>query len=158
MPKPLLAVLILFLAATTFAAWSSSGPTGGPLTAVAVAPSDPAVVWAANSAGVFRSTDGGATWSDVSGPVVDVDYLAVHPNDPNKAWALTGSFPVTHVYRTADGGATWIDSTDGLGTIRPTALLIDPRNPDTLYIGSACEQLFAKPPVAQSVGGAGVFK
>src|SRR6266516_5786859 len=134
------AALILSL----LAGWSSSGPTGGAVNAVIVAPSDPAVIWAGNSAGVFRSTDGGATWTNVSGPVVEADYLAVHPNDANKAWVLTGSFPVTHVYRTSDGGATWIDSTDGLSAVRPTELLIDSRNPDTLYIGSGCMQLFAK--------------
>jgi len=142
-----------------FLAWTSSGPTGGVVRAVAVVPSNAAVVWAANSAGVFRSTDGGTTWADVSGPVVDVDFFVVHPGDANKAWALTGDFSLTHVYRTADGGATWLDSTDGLGELRPTAFLIDPRNPDTLYIGSTCEQLFGGPPAApQSVGGPGVFK
>jgi hypothetical protein len=91
------AVLILSL----LAGWSSSGPTGGPVNAVVVAPSDPAIVWAGNAAGVFRSTD---------------------------------------------GGATWIDSTDGLGAIRPTALLIDPHNPDTLYIELGYVRLHAPPP------------
>ncbi|HYU27198.1 MAG TPA: hypothetical protein VEO74_18450, partial [Thermoanaerobaculia bacterium] len=133
------AVLILsLLAPTTFAGWSSSGPTGGIVNAVVVAPSDPAVIWAGNAAGVFRSTDGGATWTNVSGPLVDVEYIAVHPTDANKAWAATGSVQAARLYRTSDGGATWIDSTDGLPAIRPSGLFIDPRNPDTLYVGSRC--------------------
>jgi len=135
------------------------GPTGGAVAAVVVAPSDPNVVWAGNSAGVFRSTDGGATWANVSGPVAEVDKLVVHPNDPNKAWALTGFTPVSRVWRTSDGGATWIDSTDGLPLLRPSALLIDPRDPSTLYVGSRCEP-FARVESgpAAAITAAGVFK
>lgn len=135
-------LLVLFVATSTFAGWNSGGPIGGAVAAVVVAPSDPNVIWAGNSGGVFRSTDGGATWSDVSGPVVDVDYLAVHPTDPNRAWALTGTWPVTRFYRTDDGGATWRDLTDGLDALRPGGLAVDPRNPDTLYVSSGCMQLF----------------
>jgi len=139
--------------------WHSSGPTGGAVATVVAAPSDPKVVWAGNSAGVFRSTDGGATWANVSGPVVEVDKLVVHPNDPEKAWALTGSTPVTHVWRTSDGGATWIDSTGALPNLRPSALLIDPRDPNTLYVGSKCEPFFKVASGPAAVGNAaGVFK
>jgi hypothetical protein len=63
---------LFLLSSTAFAGWSTSGPTGGPMNAVVVAPSDSNVIWAGDAAGVFRSTDGGATWADVSGPVADV--------------------------------------------------------------------------------------
>jgi len=137
--KTLAAVLIFFLATAALAGWSSSGPTGGRIATVVVAPSDSAVIWVGDAAGVFRSIDGGATWTNVSGPLVDVEYLAVHPADANKAWAATGSVEAARLYRTSDGGATWIDSTDGLPAIRPSGLFIDPRNPDTLYVGSHCD-------------------
>jgi photosystem II stability/assembly factor-like uncharacterized protein len=128
-------VLVLLIASTAFAGWSSSGPTGGSVNAVVVAPSDPSVVWAANTAGVFRSTDGGATWSNVSGPVADVAGLVVHPDKPDTAWALS---TMTGLYRTVDGGATWIGpDRQFAGTFEPT-LLLDPRDPDTLYVGSGC--------------------
>jgi photosystem II stability/assembly factor-like uncharacterized protein len=131
---PLLLSLLL-LTSTAFAGWSSSGPTGGAVNAVVVAASDPSVVWAGNAAGVFRSVDGGATWSSVGGPLADVGFLAVHPSNPNKAWALTYT---AHVYRTDDGGATWIDSSAGLAGVIPSGLAIDPRDPDTVYVGSSC--------------------
>jgi photosystem II stability/assembly factor-like uncharacterized protein len=149
---------LFLLASTAFAGWSSSGPTGGAVAIVVAAPSDPKVVWAGNSAGVFRSTDGGATWANVSGPVVEVVKLVVHPNDANKAWALTGFTPVSRVWRTSDGGATWIDSTDGLPSLRPTALLIDPRDPNTLYVGSKCEPFFRPVSGPAAFPAAGVFK
>jgi photosystem II stability/assembly factor-like uncharacterized protein len=132
-------LIFSLLATMTFAGWSSSGPTGGRIATVVVAPSDPAIVWAGNAAGAFRSTDGGATWASVGGSLLDVEYLAVHPADANKAWAATGSVDAARLYRTSDGGATWIDSTDGLPAIRPSALFVDPSNPDTLYLGSHCD-------------------
>src|SRR5205085_9536008 len=53
---------------------------------------------------------------------------------PNKAWALSSS---QGIYRTTDGGATWISANRFAG-ITPTALLLDPRDPDTLYVSGAC--------------------
>jgi len=153
--RPGAAVLILSLfATTTFAGWSTSSPSvPGPIAAVVVAPSDANVIWAGGAGGVFRSSDAGATWADVSGPVVDVDYLAVDPRNANNAWALTGTAPSSRLYRTRDGGATWIDSTDGLPALHPSGLVLDPRDPDALWLSSACENLtFSHGP------GAGLFK
>jgi photosystem II stability/assembly factor-like uncharacterized protein len=125
---------LLFTASSSFGGWSSSGPTGGAVNAVVVAASDPAVIWAGSSGGVFRSTDGGATWANVSGPLTSVARIVVHPNDPDKAWALSAPLGL---YRTVDGGAIWISSNRFAG-ITPTALLIDPRDPDTLYVSGNC--------------------
>jgi photosystem II stability/assembly factor-like uncharacterized protein len=114
-------------------AWTSSGPLGGAVTAVVVAPSNPAVVWAGSSAGVFRSIDGGATWNNVSGPVADVARLAVHPLNPEKAFALTSA----GLFVTSDGGATWTLNKQFAG-IWPSGLFFDPRNPDTVYVAGGC--------------------
>lgn len=114
--------------------WTSSGPLGGAVNAVVVAPSNPAVVWAGSSGGVFRSIDGGATWNNVSGPVADVARLAVHPLNPDMAFALSTS---AGLYKTSDGGATWTLDKDFAG-IWPSGLFFDPRNPDTVYVAGGC--------------------
>ncbi len=137
--KTLAASLLLLLASTSFAGWNSSGPIGGQVNSVVVAPSDWSVIWAGNSAGIFRSTDGGATWVNVSGPFVDVSYLAVHPANSDVAWAMSGTGETSHIFRTIDGGATWVQSDAGLPSIIPSGIFIDPRNPDTLYAGSHCD-------------------
>jgi len=47
--------------------WSPLGPEGGTVFAIAFAPSDPRVVYAAlSSGGVFHGADGGATWAPLN--------------------------------------------------------------------------------------------
>lgn len=122
--------------------------------AVAVAPSDPKVVWAGtgeandrNSSswgdGVYRSTDGGASWTNVGLKTSrTVARIVVHPQDPATAWvAATGDLWTwggeRGIYRTTDAGKTW---TRVLAAPAPDEgragggdLAIDPSNPDVLY-------------------------
>lgn len=89
------------------------------------APSNPDVLWQQNHCGIFRSTDGGQNWQDVSqpgGPAYFGFALAVDEKDDNVAWvvpAIDAEFRVAVeralcVCRTDDGGKTWTDFRDGL--------------------------------------------
>ncbi len=75
---------------------------------VEVAPSDPSIVYAATTDGVYKSNDGGDSWALMHSVVLAND-LAVHPNDPNKVVVGCGnqSSPGHGIYRTTDGGASW---------------------------------------------------
>jgi photosystem II stability/assembly factor-like uncharacterized protein len=92
--------------------------------AIAIAPSDPQVVWVgtgeANNRqssswgnGVYRSVDGGRTW--VSLGLADTHHIGrivVHPTNPDVAYVaalghLWGANEARGVYRTRDGGKTW---------------------------------------------------
>ena len=92
--------------------------------AVAVAPSDPRVIWVGtgeatdrNSAGfgdgVFRSTDGGATWTHAGlKPSRSIGRIRVHPKDPGVAFAAVSGDLWTKggergLFRTTDGGKSW---------------------------------------------------
>jgi photosystem II stability/assembly factor-like uncharacterized protein len=92
--------------------------------ALAVAPSNPNIVWAGTGEtwvrghisagnGVYRSTDGGKTWAhaglDSSGRV---GRIAIHPTDPNIVFVAAQGFSYgpqqeRGIYRTTDGGAHW---------------------------------------------------
>ncbi|HEX7051443.1 MAG TPA: hypothetical protein VF188_14645 [Longimicrobiales bacterium] len=117
---------------------------------VAIAPSDPDVIWAGTGEqnnrqssswgnGVYRSTDGGRTWTHLG--LVETRHIGkvlVHPEDPDRAYvAALGNLwkpgPERGVYRTTDGGRTWervlfVDTLTGV-----VDLVMDPTDPNTLY-------------------------
>jgi photosystem II stability/assembly factor-like uncharacterized protein len=88
---------------------------------------------------LFKSTDGGATWSDSitpkqSGCLAD-GLMAMDPADPNTLYLRYGDFyDGFGLRKSTDGGATWDFA--GLGGDALDALVIDPTNPATLYAGT----------------------
>jgi photosystem II stability/assembly factor-like uncharacterized protein len=61
--------------------------------------------------GVFRSGNGGATWTATNLSGVYVTDLALDPNNPSQVYAgagyIAGILPRGGVYASSDGGATW---------------------------------------------------
>ncbi len=118
---------------------------------MALAASNSRVIYAVSAGGIFRSADGGATWRDISNGMRDVAQVAADPANPDIAYVAAKN----RVYKTVDGGTTWSDIADGLpAELRPTALVLDPQNPRTIFIGSACIPEF----VEVFTEAAGVYK
>ena len=141
---------------TTWRSISDTLPVTG-IGAVAVAPSDPRIVYVGTGsntlgAGVFRSDDGGATWSHAG--LDDTKYIAgllVDPRDPDVVLAAVGSggnfgsmvfynnnpSGARGVYRSADAGRTWTH-TLALDPAAPVVdLAWDPSAPATVFASVA---------------------
>jgi len=85
------------------------------------------------SAGVYRSTDKGATWEQILETWPSCRAVRVHPDHPELLFAVD-LFDGLLVSR--DGGATWTQENTGIETIVPTSLVV---SGDHLYIGTqAC--------------------
>jgi photosystem II stability/assembly factor-like uncharacterized protein len=118
--------------------------------ALAVAPSDPNVVWVGTGeafirsnvsigTGVYRSTDRGESWTHMglteSGRV---GRIVIHPDDPDVVYVaaaghLYGPQQERGLYRTRDGGTTWeriLFAGENAGAID---VVMDPRNPRILF-------------------------
>src|SRR5262249_25379889 len=63
--------------------------------------------------GIWKSTDGGATWTDTTILISNLDEytdLVMDPTDPQKLWAAVGTWTgksANGVYLTTDGGGKW---------------------------------------------------
>lgn len=122
---------------------SLSAPKLGTVTSIAVAPSDPKVLYAGTDDGrVWVAVDPETEWIDVSDGLPErwVTQVAIDPTDPLIAYVTFSGLkwrePESHVYRTADGGSTWSDIGSSLPDAPVNAIAIDPVDPSRLFIGS----------------------
>ena len=122
--------------------------------ALAVAPSDPAIVWAGTGephirsnvslgTGVYKSTDAGRTWRHMGlgeGGPTRTSRIVVHPHDPDIVYVgalghAHGPQQARGVFRTMDGGESWehvlfVDENTGASSIE-----MDPSNPRRIFAG-----------------------
>ncbi len=119
---------------------------------LAVAPSDPNIVWAGTGEtfirsnisqgnGIYRSTDAGKTWTRMGLENTGrIGRIVIDPRDPDVVFAAAmghcyGPQQERGVFRTTDGGKTWervlfVDENTGCSDIA-----MDPRNPRILFAG-----------------------
>ncbi len=104
--------------------------------ALAIDPSNPATLFAVIAGeGIFRSTDGGQSWTagDSSLPEANVWALAVDPSNPATLYAVTAG---NGVFKSADEGASWTALSSGLAGASISGVAIDPANPAIVYAAS----------------------
>ncbi len=118
--------------------------------AIAVAPSDPNVVYVASGEGlhrpdlsvgdgIYKSTDAGKTWQHLGlRDGEQIPALAVDPRDPNKVFAAVLGHPYganeeRGIYRSIDGGATWTKVLSKDASTGGSDVAIDASNPNVVY-------------------------
>jgi photosystem II stability/assembly factor-like uncharacterized protein len=124
----------------------------GSVGALAVAPSDPSIIYVGTGdsaprntvltgEGMYKSTDAGKTWSFVGlGDTHIITWILVDPANPDVVYAaalghLFAPNADRGVFKTTDGGKTWkkiLYVDDETGAISMT---MDPSNPSVLYAG-----------------------
>lgn len=131
----------------------SDGFFGGGVGAVAVAPSDDAIVYAGegestlrnnvseNLGGLWRSDNGGRSWKNLG--LKDSRHIArivIHPQNPDIVWVavmghLFGPNTERGVYKTTDGGKTWRRVLFVNDQTACSDVVMEPGNPSVLYAG-----------------------
>ncbi len=118
-------------------------PRFGTISTIAVASSNPGVVYAGTDDGrVWVTEDMGMTWKDVSEglPYRSVTRIAVDPTDAARAFVsfsgLKWKDPEPHVLRTASYGAIWERADGGLPDAPVNVVALDPWDPQVVYAGS----------------------
>lgn len=108
----------------------------GDVSFLAVGANAPNTIYAASTDGIYRSTDGGATWTKtpstgLSSPTF-VNALAVDPS--NSSGAYVGLF--SNLYKTTDGGNNWNQVTLPVTFPSVNSIVFDPATASTMYVGS----------------------
>ncbi len=113
------------------------------VTAIAVAPSNPAVIYAGTADGqVWQTTNSGFKWVRVSDslPFRWVTRIAVDPTDEGVVYVtysgLKWAEAQPHVYRSNDYGLTWQNISANLPDAPVNAIAIDPQRPETIFVGT----------------------
>jgi photosystem II stability/assembly factor-like uncharacterized protein len=140
------------------ASWKNMGLKDSQhISEIIVDPTDPKTVYVASQGplwspggerGLYRSADGGETWTNVlsDGEWTGVTDVVMDPRDPKVLYAATWQHhrtvaavidggPETAIYRTTDGGSSWTKLTNGLpkGNMGKIGLAISPQKPDIVY-------------------------
>ncbi|HEX4750802.1 MAG TPA: glycoside hydrolase [Bryobacteraceae bacterium] len=132
---------------------SDKGIPIGSIGAIAVAPSNPDVIYVGTGEsdirsqssygiGMFKSTDAGKTWTHIGlDETSQISRVAVDPANANRVYVAAlghvyNANPERGVYRSTDGGATWkkvLFSADKPNEVGAADITIDSRNPRVLY-------------------------
>ena len=113
-----------------------------PITAIEVSRDDPDRIYAGTrNGGVFRSLDGGNTWSaNLAGaelPGKIITRIASSPDNADLVFATVGGFGNSHVFRSDDGGLTWTDTDTGrLPDVPHNAIAIQPDALNRIYVAN----------------------
>ncbi len=126
----------------------SIGPAsmGGRIDDIAVSESDPSIIYIGYAVGgVFKSDNNGTTFTPVfeTYGTASIGDIAIHPTNPNIVYVGTGEANNRQtssfgdgIYKTTDGGKTFTNI--GLKETQTIArIVIDPKNPETVYVGVA---------------------
>jgi hypothetical protein len=110
-----------------------------------VSPANAQHVYAATRTGVFRSLDGGTTWTQViisnvaNGANGAMDLVMRTDQATDYIFAAVGTFSTSHIFRNTDAGGsgTWVNVYSE-PTMGRTSLAIAPSNQDVIYAMAAC--------------------
>ena len=101
-----------------------------------------ALISGATDGGVYKTTDGGDTWTKLGGGlprgIVGRVGVTVSPANPDRVWAIVEAEPEGGVFRSDDAGATW-QRVNNENRLRQRAwyythIYADPRDEHTVYV------------------------
>jgi photosystem II stability/assembly factor-like uncharacterized protein len=151
-----------FLASASGGVWKSTDGGGSwksvfdeqPVSSIgslAIAPSNPNVVYVgsgeanirgnvAEGNGIYKTSDGGKTWTHVWKQRGQIGTMVAHPSNPDIAFAAVlgrpfGPNPERGVYRTKDGGKTWEQVLKKDADTGASDIVMDPNNSSILFAG-----------------------
>jgi photosystem II stability/assembly factor-like uncharacterized protein len=104
------------------------------ITDIAISPDNPDQIFVGTPSGVFKSTDGGESWS-AKNRGMNVHLVSAVAIDPMDASTLYAGTRDAGAFKSTNGGKDWRSINRGATWSEITALAIDPRDTSILYAG-----------------------
>lgn len=103
---------------------------------LAVAPSDSNYIYASKDVKMWRTTNGGTSWTEISGlPGESIMYISTSYNDPKKvAITFWGFSEGEKIYLSTDAGDTWTNISNGLPNLPARCVIFHNGPEDGMYL------------------------
>ena len=120
--------------------WSkiTAGQTGGNfISNIAVAPSDPSVIYISWGTALAKTINGGTNWTTITAPISSqISSLMVDPTNPNNLYATYSNFTAgSKVYFSNNGGTSWTNISGTLPNIPANKIIYQTGSNGALYLG-----------------------
>ncbi len=102
-------------------------------------PKNAAIVYAGTTEGLYKTADAGANWSRLTGPDVIINDVYVDPSDDQRLLIATDR---SGVLASGDGGKTFSSANSGFSQRIVQTLLVDAKQPQTLYAGVLNDKIY----------------
>lgn len=122
--------------------WTKPGNVAGTstvtITSIAVSPANTQVIWTAKGGTLYKTINGGTTWTAIttlpSGTITDI---VCHNTDVNKAWVcFSGYSNANKVFQTTNQGTSWTNLSASLPNIPINCMANDKNGNDAIYVGT----------------------
>ena len=145
-PVLLLALVIATPILAGINTWTSEGPYGGAIRSIALDPTEEGVIYvAAEQGGLFKGFLGGDVWVPVDGGLslnLNPQVVRIHPLTPQVIYGLASD----NLFQSTDGGERWDEVSEDLqGYSYDRAFVLDPSDPDRLFLGTNNDMKLSKP-------------
>jgi photosystem II stability/assembly factor-like uncharacterized protein len=134
-------------AASWFAPNGGANLNGTKIACIGVSFTSPDTLLAATGSGalgdnplfqVFRSTNGGQSWSNVTGSLpnrypTDIEF---DPTNSKNVYLTYSGYGTGHVFKSTDAGMSWTNISGNLPDIPHQSVTLDPDEPTQLYVGT----------------------
>ncbi len=122
--------------------WTPMGTTTmGTLDEIYVCPSNPLIIYVSTTSSVWKTTNGGNTWNNITsgiptGSAQLTDITCDNQNPNNVYVTLSGYSSGNKVYASNNGGITWYNYSAGLPNIPANCIIFNNNSPQGLYVGT----------------------
>ncbi|GIV30018.1 MAG: hypothetical protein KatS3mg028_1084 [Bacteroidia bacterium] len=124
--------------------WTKPGTVGsgtGDILGVKVAPSNTNVIYAFRSNALYRSSNNGVLWTDIStglpvGSAAITDIAIDNTNENNIYVTFSGYSSGNKVFHSTNGGASWTNYSTGLPNIPVNCIVYTKNSSDAIYVGT----------------------